>query len=154
VRLLARQGAYVRVASRRLGRAQQVCADVKNRVPDASLEPIETGDADSLRAAIDGAAVLVAAGAPGVELMPEEIRGRCTSLKVAVDLNAVPPAGLGGIEPQDKAQFRDGQICYGAIAVGGVKMKLHKAAIRRLFETSDLVLDAEEVYELGKAMTS
>jgi hypothetical protein len=28
-------------------------------------------------------------------------------------------------------------------------MKLHKAAIRRLFESNDLVLDAEEIYALG-----
>ena len=41
---------------------------------------------------------------------------------------------------------------YGAIGVGGTKMKLHKAAIRRLFEANDLVLDAEEIYELGKAV--
>ena len=59
---------------------------------------------------------------------------RRAALKVAIDLNAVPPAGIGGIQPQDKAAERDGQICYGAIGVGGTKMKLHKAAIRRLFE--------------------
>jgi hypothetical protein len=28
-------------------------------------------------------------------------------------------------------------------------MKLHKAAIRRLFENNDAVLDAEEIYALG-----
>ena len=54
-------------------------------------------------------------------------------LKVAIDLNAVPPVGIAGIKPQDKAVEQDGQICYGAIGVGGLKMKLHKAAIRRLF---------------------
>ena len=57
------------------------------------------------------------------------------SLKLAIDLNAVPPTGIAGIQPQDKAVERDGQICYGAIGVGGTKMKLHKAAIRRLFES-------------------
>ena len=35
------------------------------------------------------------------------------------------------------------------LGVGGLKMKLHKAAIRRLFESNDLVLDAEQIYELG-----
>jgi hypothetical protein len=29
-------------------------------------------------------------------------------------------------------------------------MKLHKAAIRRLFESNDAVLDAEEIYALGE----
>ena len=68
---------------------------------------------------------------------------------MAIDLNAVPPAGICGIQPQDKAVEHDGQICYGAIGVGGTKMKLHKAAIRRLFESNDAVLDAEEIYALS-----
>ena len=62
----------------------------------------------------------------------------------------MPPAGIGGIGPQDKAVEKDGQICYGAIGVGGTKMKLHKAAMRRLFESNDGVLDAEEIYALGE----
>jgi hypothetical protein len=92
---------------------------------------------------------VIAAGAPGVELLPVELRRQCKSLEVAIDLNAVPPAGIGGIGPQDKAVEHDGQICYGAIGVGGLKMKLHKAAIRRLFEANDAVLDAEEIFALG-----
>jgi hypothetical protein len=31
-------------------------------------------------------------------------------------------------------------------------MKLHKAALRRLFETNDLVLDADAIYALGKTL--
>ena len=85
-------------------------------------------------------------------MLPEHIRSECEALKVAIDLNAVPPAGIGGILPGDKGVERDGQICYGAIGVGGLKMKLHKTAVRRLFEKNDLVLDAEEIYELGSQL--
>jgi hypothetical protein len=149
VRLLAREDASVRVASRQLGRAQQVCDDVRKIVPSARLEAWETRDGDSLRAVLDGSTLVIAAGAPGVELLPAEVRRDTDSLKLAIDLNAVPPLGIGGLQPQDKAAERDGQICYGAIGVGGTKMKLHKAAIRRLFEANDLVLDAEEIFALG-----
>ena len=48
VRLLAREGANVRVASRQLARAQQVCDEVRTVVPDAQLEAWETRDEDSL----------------------------------------------------------------------------------------------------------
>ena len=34
--------------------------------------------------------------------------------------------------PTDKAQMRGGAACYGAIGVGGTKMKIHKAAITLL----------------------
>ena len=149
VRLLVREGARVRVASRQLGRAQQVRDDLWKVVPGAQLQAWQTHDEDSLRGALTGASVVIAAGAPGVELLPESMRRENAGLQLAIDLNAVPPAGIGGIAPQDKAVERDGQICYGAIGIGGAKMKLHKAAIRRLFEANDLVLDAEEIYELG-----
>ena len=152
VRLLAREGAIVRVASRQLGRAKEVCETVGKLAISAQLVPYETRDDASVREAVADAAVVIAAGAPGIELMSEAVRRECKQLKVAIDLNAVPPVGIGGIQPQDKAADHDGQICYGAIGVGGLKMKLHKAAIRRLFDSNDLVLDADEILGLGKTI--
>lgn len=152
VRLLAKENANVRVASRQAARAKEVCDAVRKVVPAARIEACEARDENSLRASIDGAAAIIAAGAPGVELLPDAIRREASGLKLAIDLNAVPPAGIGGIQPHDKAADRDGQICYGAIGVGGTKMKLHKAAIRRLFESNDAVLDAEEIYALSDSI--
>ena len=148
VRLLATAAREVRVASRQLSRAKQVCDSV-SKLSTAKLEPCETRNDDSIRAALAGARVVIAAGAPGIELLPERIRSECKELQVAIDLNAVPPAGIAGIGSQDKAKEHGGQVCYGAIGVGGLKMKLHKAAIKRLFESNDAVLDAEEIYSLG-----
>ena len=68
---------------------------------------------------------------------------------MAIDLNAVPPLGIEGIDVMDKAKERAGVCCYGAIGVGGTKMKIHRAAIEKLFTRNDLVLDAEEVFALG-----
>jgi glutamyl-tRNA reductase len=152
VRLLAREHAKVRVASRQLSRAQQVCENVNKLVDDADLQALETRGDDSVRAAVADASVVIAAGAPGVELLSEKLRRECRQLKVAIDLNAVPPTGIAGIQPHDKAADQNGQICYGAIGVGGLKMKLHKAAIRRLFESNDALLDAEEIYDLGNTI--
>jgi hypothetical protein len=36
--------------------------------------------------------------------------------------------------------------------VGGLKMKIHKAAVHCLFETHDRLLDAEEIYAIGCAL--
>jgi hypothetical protein len=152
VRLLAREGAQVRVCSRRLSRAEEVCDAVAKSVENSKLTAHENYDDASTRKAIADAAVVIAAGAPGIELLPESVRRDSKGLKVAIDLNAVPPVGISGIQPHDKAADQNGQICYGAIGVGGLKMKLHKAAIRRLFESNDAVLDAEEIYALGGAV--
>ena len=85
-----------------------------------------------------------------LESEPADIRRNCGSICVAIDLNAVPPVGIAAIEATDKAKERDGAICYGAIGVGGTKMKIHRAAIQRLFTANNLVLDAEEVFQIGR----
>src|SRR5262249_30252572 len=98
-----------------------------------------------------GRLLVIAAGAAGVVLLPMTARGASSELKVAIDLNAVPPLGIEGVNVMDKAATRDGVLAYGAIGVRGTKMKIHKAAIARLFESNDLVLDAEEIYSLAAA---
>jgi hypothetical protein len=151
-RLLARQGAQVRVASRSLDKAALVCKTISEQVPGARLTSIATPSAADSATAIEGAAVVIAAGAAGIELLPADVRTSAKALRVAIDLNAVPPAGIGGIEVMDKAADRSGQICYGAIGVGGTKMKIHRAALQKLFTANNLVLDAEEVFAIGQEL--
>jgi hypothetical protein len=149
-RLLARQGADVRVGSRQAERAERVCQAIRARVPGARVEPAATGTADQLRQAVTCRTLVVAAGAAGVVLLPRPVRLACPDLRVAIDLNAVPPLGIEGIEVTDRAATRDGVMAYGAVGVGETKMKIHKAAVARLFESNDQVLDAEEVYALAQ----
>ena len=75
-----------------------------------------------------------------------------TLLKVAIDVNAVSPTGIETIAVTDKGKEIDGVIGYGAIGVGGVKMKIHKRAIQMLFESNDQVLEVEQVYRIGKQL--
>jgi methylenetetrahydrofolate/methylenetetrahydromethanopterin dehydrogenase (NADP+) len=151
-RLLARAGAHVRLASRNYERAQAACAALKFKLPQAQLEPCQTTNGQEIRQAVQNAVIVIAAGAAGVELLPNELRESCSAAKVMIDLNAVPPAGIGGIQVMDKAVERNGVVCYGAIGVGGTKMKIHKAALAQLFQANDQVLDAEEVFEIGRKL--
>jgi len=151
-RLLARQGAKVRVASRSLDKAKAVCAAIQQLVAGAELIPVNTKSAPDTAAALAGAQVVIAAGAAGVELMSGDVRVGSPTLQVAIDLNAVPPAGIAGIDVMDKAKERDGLVCYGAVGIGGTKMKIHRAAIQRLFTANNLVLDAEDVFEIGQEL--
>jgi hypothetical protein len=41
---------------------------------------------------------------------------------------------------------------FGALGIGGLKLKLHRACIGKLFESSEGVFDAEEIYALAKEM--
>jgi hypothetical protein len=151
VRLLAREGAAVLVGSRSLTKAQAACQAVAEQIPNAKLTPFATDSGVPIDA-LQGSQVVIAAGAPGVELLSQAERQKIATLQVAIDLSAVPPLGIVGLEATDKAKDRDGHICYGALGVGGTKMKIHKAAIAQLFASNDQVLDAEEIYSLGKSL--
>jgi hypothetical protein len=152
VQLLARQGARVRASGLTLDLAEAVAAEIRLRVPSADIEPWTTATLDQAAEAAQGVQAVIASGPPGVRLLSAEGRRAVGGLKVAIDLNAVGPTGLDGIDPLDRAKDRNGAACYGAIGVGGLKMKIHKAAIRRLFESNDQVLDAEEIFEIGREL--
>jgi hypothetical protein len=148
-RLLAKAGGHVRVGSRQKDRAEAVCAAIKSHVPGAKIEAVGVSSSSDAPDALAGRNLVVAAGAAGVVLLPRKARAEAKSLRVMIDLNGVPPAGIEGVEATDKGADRNGIIRYGALGVGGTKMKVHKAAINKLFETNNAVLDVEEVYNLA-----
>lgn len=147
--LLAKQGATVRLASRSLERASAAADRVNDAVSASRVEPVAPGDDDALRKALEGVELVISAGAAGVTLLSADVRRDASSLQLAIDLNAVPPVGIEGVEPMDKAEQLDGVTAYGALGVGGRKMKIHKAALSALFDRNDLVLDAQSIYDLA-----
>jgi hypothetical protein len=152
VRMLAREGVDVRVASRKKTHAEAVCHRIGVAVPGALISPYSIADTE-LSSLLDGVQLVISAGAAGVQILDSSTRESSHSVQVAIDLNAVPPVGMGGIDPSDKAVKKGTQICYGALGVGGLKMKIHKAALRQLFESNQRVLDADEIYQLGKLLS-
>ena len=150
--LLAATGAQVCVVSRSQSRADAVVKEIAADIPDAKLSADHMSGLSEAASVIAGAALVISAGAAGVQLVSEETWRSSPTLKVAIDLNAVPPAGIEGIGVTDKAATYGDVVCYGAIGVGGTKMKIHKAAINRLFQANDLQLDTAAIYEIGRAI--
>ncbi len=151
-RLLAGCGARVRVASRSLPKAEAVCQRLSEQVDNAQVTPCASDSPESTAAALQDVQLVIAAGAAGIELLSPDMLRDASALRVAIDLNAVPPLGIGGADVMDTAKERNGVLHYGAIGVGGTKMKIHKAAVRKLFTANDLVLDAEEVFQVGREL--
>ena len=152
-RLLARQGGHVRIGSRQRERAEAVTFALRNQIPGAKVEAVGVASSSDGPKALDGRNLVVAAGAAGAVLLPKKIRETCKTLRVAIDLNAVPPAGIEGVEVGDKGKERDGLVCYGAVGVGDTKMKTHKAAVRQLYSANNIVLDIEEVYDIALGLS-
>jgi methylenetetrahydrofolate/methylenetetrahydromethanopterin dehydrogenase (NADP+) len=149
--LLAKEGAVVTLTSRAKQRAQAACRNISARF-GVMPNPVEAIDNEARSAVIKGAHIVVAAGAIGVELLEAPHWQRQSEIELIADCNAQPPYGVAGIEATDKAKERNGKLIFGALGIGALKLKLHRACIGRLFEHSDQVLDAEQIYAQAKAM--
>jgi hypothetical protein len=147
--LLAKAGAEVVVTSRREEGSAAVAGAIRQRF-GVEVRPVAMPDASRAAAVLEGAEVLLNAGGAAVCLVPRDAWAGRAGLRAVADVNAVPPLGIEGIEVTDNGADRNGVATFGALGVGGLKMKIHKACIARLFERNDLVLDAETIAEVAK----
>jgi methylenetetrahydrofolate/methylenetetrahydromethanopterin dehydrogenase (NADP+) len=148
--LLAREGATVAVTSRSLDRAQAACARLKAQL-GVEVTPLEARDDEGVARALKGADLCFTAGAAGVTLLRRAVWAGHPTLRAMADVNAVPPLGIEGIEAADKDVEREGKRVFGALGVGSLKMKVHRACIARLFERNDAVVDLDEVYRVARS---
>lgn len=149
--LFAKAGADVTITSRKVDDGARVAQAIMTRF-GGQVRCATMRDHSEAAQVLDQTRpqVLLNAGPAGVLLVPRAAWAGREGLLVACDLNVVPPLGIEGIEVADNAATRDGVTTFGAIGVGGFKMKVHKACIARLFERNDLVLDAETIAEVAQ----
>jgi methylenetetrahydrofolate/methylenetetrahydromethanopterin dehydrogenase (NADP+) len=116
------------------------------------LEIREPSDRSELEATVDGAHIVLAAGPAGVEVLRRDAWAAAESVELLADYNAAEPLGIEGTKATDDLAEYDGKLVLGALAIGGPKMKVHKACVRRLFESNDQVLDTDAVYAIAKEL--
>jgi hypothetical protein len=145
--LLAKAGVDVSLTSRRT--IDPAVVDGLQQRFGGRVAHVVMADSAGASVVLEGATMLLNTGPAGVTLVPKSAWAGRAGLRAAADLNAVPPLGVDGIEVTDNAVQRDGVTVFGALGVGGLKMKIHKACIARLFERNDLVLDAETIADVA-----
>ena len=109
--------------------------------------------ASQAAAVLEGSELLLNAGGAGVMLVPKcgvggpsrAARGRRSSTPCRRSASKASRSTDDGVE-------REGVTVFGALGVGRLKMKIHKACIARLFERNDLVLDAETIAEVAREL--
>jgi hypothetical protein len=145
--LLARGGAEVVVTSRRA--VERAVADALMKRFGGRVHTTTMADGSQAHGVLEGAGVLLNAGPAGVQLVPKTAWSRRGGLRAIADVNAVPPAGVEGIDVRDDGAVREGVVVFGALGVGGLKMKIHRACIERLFARNDAVFDAETIADVA-----
>ena len=148
--LLAREGAAVTLCSRALERARTAGERLRARV-GVDVTPREAWDETGVARALEGADICLSAGAAGIQFLPRAVWAPHPRLRALADVNAVPPLGIGGIEASDKGTERDGKRVFGALGIGSLKMKIHRACLAQLFQQNDAVIDLERIYGVAHA---
>lgn len=114
------------------------------------------GSSEDLKAAlVADAEVLLCAGRAGTQVVSAEQVAGAAALKVAADVNAVPPSGVEGIGVQDDgAPLGDkGALGIGALAVGNVKYNVESGLFKRMIESDEpLALDFRDAFALARGL--
>ena len=151
--LLAKDGAHVTITSRKPEQGDKARQFISARF-NVQVEAVTMNDPSTLPELLQGVDILLNSGPAGVQMVPKSAWTKNKTLKIAVDLNAVPPLGIEGIDVNDADVEKNGVVVFGAFGVGNFKTKLHKACVARLFTRNDLVLDAEAIAEIARELVA
>jgi methylene-tetrahydromethanopterin dehydrogenase len=91
--------------------------------------------------------VIMCAGIRGVRLISKDMLNDVKRIKVLLDINAVPPFGVEGIElKDDMKEMIPGIFTIGALAVGNLKHKVEKEILK------DARANGKEAYNYNTAL--
>lgn len=112
------------------------------------------GSTDALKvAALERADVVLTAAKAGIQVLTSAQLQESPSLKVAADVNAVPPSGIEGLGVQDNAVELAGTkaVGIGALAIGNVKYQVEAGLFRKMTDAPKaLYLDFRDAFQLAR----
>ncbi|MFW5442730.1 MAG: NAD(P)-dependent methylenetetrahydromethanopterin dehydrogenase [Methylococcaceae bacterium] len=121
-----------------------------NRRCQSTLTGAIAGSDEEKALLIADADIIFCTAKAGIQVLSAEVLAQAKQLKVAGDVNAVPPAGIAGIGANDDGISLDapkGAIGIGALAVGNIKYKLqHKLLELTLESAKPVYLDFRDAF--------
>lgn len=110
-------------------------ADEYNRLFECNLAAaVATYDEDKIKLIEDVDLIFCTAKA-GIQILSTEVLSQARQLKVVGDVNAVPPAGIAGVQVMDfgaSLPCTDNAVAVGPLAVGNVKYKVQHALLKSM----------------------
>ena len=153
--LCAQAGATAVLGSHKGRDAADAAAHETGKRFDCVLAAASTRTRPELREALAEADVVMGVAAAGVQVMDEEDRASAHRLRVAADVNAVPPAGVAGVGPMDDARLIDGTqvVAIGALAIGNVKYQVQNRLLTRMRDADrPECLGFEQAFEVARGL--
>jgi methylene-tetrahydromethanopterin dehydrogenase len=141
-----------------MGRDKNKCEDLSQYCIDNYLDSnakISGASNDEFDQIIDQVDIVLASGAAGIQLVSEKQLKLAINLKVAADVNAVPPSGVAGLDAmQDCKELTSsisGALGIGALAIGQVKYQAQSKLLKKMANAEKPVfLDFYDALELAR----
>jgi methylene-tetrahydromethanopterin dehydrogenase len=151
--IAAQAGAEVSLSSRNgIGVAEEAASLTGKRF-GVTLHGVSGGDRAAVRSSLAEADVVLACAAAGVQVVSSDDLGVAQRLRVAADVNAVPPAGIAGLGVMDDGQPLAGTaaVGIGALAVGNVKYQTQHRLLLQMRQAEKAVrLGFEEAFATAR----
>ncbi|MFX1565486.1 MAG: NAD(P)-dependent methylenetetrahydromethanopterin dehydrogenase [Promethearchaeota archaeon] len=146
--LLAMSGAETVLTSRKAEKAQIVA----NRLStdQNTVSGIQASTPDEIFTAVETATLILAAGAPGVQLVSLPQLNSTSGTKILLDANAVPPSGIESLDPTDDLRELVPHIYgIGALTVGDLKLKIQRQMLQQARKSASGLYDDEAALQIG-----
>lgn len=154
--IAAQAGGSVTLVSHRGVAAVQSKAEEFGRRYGVTLSCADTSTGGKA-ALMDRAEVVLACGKAGVTVLTADDLRAAKRLRVAADINAVPPAGVEGVGVQDDGTPLPGQsgaVGIGALAIGNVKFKVQHHLLERMQTGGTAVaFDFQDAMDAARTIT-
>lgn len=152
--LAAQAGANVRIIGRQLDKAERIAALCNEEFGDGKIS-IQAGADNDKADFIKTADIVFSTGAAGIELLSAEHIASASELKVAADINAVPPSGIAGLDAFDNGKVitnsTSGAVGLGALAIGNIKYKTQSKLLKEMLESdSPMFIHFEHAFKVAR----
>ncbi|TXK94076.1 methylenetetrahydromethanopterin dehydrogenase [Methylococcaceae bacterium HT1] len=136
------------------GNEAQGLAEEYNRRFDCKLSgTVSTFDDDKIKL-IEDADLIFCTAKAGIQILSADVLGHAKQLKVVGDVNAVPPAGIAGVQVNDfgaPLANTENAVAIGPLAVGNIKYKVQHALLSSMLsEGKPVYLDFIAAFEKSK----
>ena len=149
-RILAKEGVDVTIVDI-LEEVGEIAAKAAEKV-GGTVRGVRATSPDEIISAAKDCEIVISTGPAGVEILPEGYLPKLEKCMVAADVNAVPPAGIGGIKAKYDKKEVEGILTIGALAIGDLRNKIEARMLKTAMESEGAFLDYTNAFEFAKEL--
>jgi len=149
--IAALEGAEVTLTARELSKVQAKADEIKQRF-GVTVHAAQAKSPEEITASLAGKEVALCCAAAGVQVLSASMLSAAKSLLVSADVNAVPPAGIEGLDLMaNGVELAGGSLGIGPLAIGDVKYKTESGLFQRMASSPKAIsLDFRDAFSFAR----